>query len=244
MKSFLENFLIAAPEVLSREFGEKVEFVAARSLPVAESFLAFELAAAGEAAGSLQIFADRTGLHAALAAFASLPEQENGGVSERWAAGLRAVGAAIPAGSAVECAQIAAEMPNTPFRAYEMSLGSAKVWMAFFEGAERFLDAGKASGVAAEPHRSGAKNFDLFLDVELEASLRFGSRELVLREVLDLGPGDVVELDRNVTDPVDLVVGDKIVARGEVVLVNGNFGLRVTEVAEPRGRLESIRCLF
>ena len=58
------------------------------------------------------------------------------------------------------------------------------------------------------------------------------------------GPGDVVELDRHVADPVDLIVGDKIVARGEVVLVNGNFGLRVTEVAAPRKRLESVRCLF
>jgi flagellar motor switch protein FliN/FliY len=85
---------------------------------------------------------------------------------------------------------------------------------------------------------------ELLLDVELEAALRFGCRELPLGEILDLGPGDVVQLDRNVADPVDLIVGDKIVARGEVVLVDGNFGLRVTEVAAPRKRLESIRCLF
>jgi flagellar motor switch protein FliN len=85
---------------------------------------------------------------------------------------------------------------------------------------------------------------ELLLDVELETSLRFGAREMALSEILDLGPGDVVELDRHVADPVDLIVGDKIVARGEVVLVNGNFGLRVTEVAAPRKRLESIRCLF
>ena len=80
--------------------------------------------------------------------------------------------------------------------------------------------------------------------MELEAALRFGCKEMPLAEILDLGPGDVVQLDRNVADPVDLIVGDKIVARGEVVLVNGNFGLRVTEVALPRKRLESIRCLF
>lgn len=85
---------------------------------------------------------------------------------------------------------------------------------------------------------------DLLLDVELEATLRFGCRELPLGELLELGPGDVVELDRHVSDPVDLIVGDKIVAYGEVVLVNGNFGLRVTGVSEPRKRLESIRCLF
>lgn len=84
----------------------------------------------------------------------------------------------------------------------------------------------------------------LLLDVELEATLRFGCREMPLGEILELGPGDVIELDRHVDDPVDLVVGDKIVARGEVVLVNGNFGLRVTEVAAPKKRLESIRCLF
>jgi flagellar motor switch protein FliN len=85
---------------------------------------------------------------------------------------------------------------------------------------------------------------ELLLDVELEASLRFGCRELPLSDILNLGPGDVVQLDRHVSDPVDLVVGDKIVARGDVVLVNGNFGLRITEVAEPRKRLEGIRCLF
>ncbi|MHB1793531.1 MAG: FliM/FliN family flagellar motor switch protein [Acidobacteriaceae bacterium] len=85
---------------------------------------------------------------------------------------------------------------------------------------------------------------DLLLDIELEATLRFGALELPLREVLELGPGDVLPLDRHVREPVDLVVGDRIVARGEVVLVEGNFALHVTEVAEPRRRLETIRCLF
>ena len=85
---------------------------------------------------------------------------------------------------------------------------------------------------------------ELLLDVELDATLRFGCREMPLAEILDLGPGDVVQLDRHIADPVDLIVGDKIVARGEVVLINGNFGLRITEVAAPRKRLESIRCLF
>jgi len=85
---------------------------------------------------------------------------------------------------------------------------------------------------------------ELLLDVELEAAIRFGCCTMPLGEVLELGPGDVVELDRHITDPVDLIVSDKIVARGEVVLVNGNLGLRVTEVSTPQNRLESIRCLF
>jgi flagellar motor switch protein FliN len=87
-------------------------------------------------------------------------------------------------------------------------------------------------------------NLDLLLDIELQASLRFGGREMLLSEILDMAPGDVVPLDRSVNAPVDLVIGDRIVARGEVVLVDGNYGLRVTEVAEPRKRLETVRCLF
>jgi flagellar motor switch protein FliN len=112
---------------------------------------------------------------------------------------------------------------------------------------EAQLDAIAATGLEGrEPMTLStlSPGLELLLDVELEASLRFGSREMPLGEILDLGPGDVVELDRHVADPVDLIVGDKIVARGEVVLVNGNFALRVTDVAAPRRRLESIRCLF
>ena len=90
----------------------------------------------------------------------------------------------------------------------------------------------------------GKPAIGLLNDIELEATLQFGSREMQLREVLQLGPGDVVELDRHVSEPVDLVVGDRIVARGEVVVANGNFALRITEVATPQLRLESIRCLF
>ena len=96
--------------------------------------------------------------------------------------------------------------------------------------------------IADPPEAAGG--VELLLDVELEVALRFGCREMALGDLLELGPGDVVELDRHISDPVDLVVGDRIVARGDVVLVNGAFGLRVTEVAAPQKRLESIRCLF
>jgi flagellar motor switch protein FliN/FliY len=84
---------------------------------------------------------------------------------------------------------------------------------------------------------------DLLMEIELDATLQFGSRELPLKDVLALSLGDVLELNRHVNEPVDLVVGDRIVARGEVVVVDGNFALLVTEVAEPQLRLESIRSL-
>ena len=73
-------------------------------------------------------------------------------------------------------------------------------------------------------------NLSRLLDIDLEAYIRFGAREMSLAELLDVGPGAVIPLDRQVTDPVDLIVGEKVVARGEVMLVQGKFGLRVTEV--------------
>jgi flagellar motor switch protein FliN/FliY len=96
-------------------------------------------------------------------------------------------------------------------------------------------------GASQRPHTSAR---DLLLEIELDATLQFGTRELQLKEVLSLSLGDVLELNRHVNEPVDLVVGDRIVARGEVVIVEGNFALLVTEVAEPQLRLESIRSLF
>jgi flagellar motor switch protein FliN len=91
---------------------------------------------------------------------------------------------------------------------------------------------------------NGEAGLSLLYDIQLDATLQFGSREMPLRDLLTLGPGDVVELDRHVSEPVDLIIGDRIVARGEVVVTNGNFALRITEVATPQLRLESMRCLF
>ncbi len=104
------------------------------------------------------------------------------------------------------------------------------------EVVEAHLDA-----LAGEP--VGSVENDALVDIELEARIQFGAREMTLGELLETGAGDVLELDRLVSDPVDLVVGDRIVARGEVVVVGGNFALQVTEVLQPKPRLESVRCL-
>lgn len=75
----------------------------------------------------------------------------------------------------------------------------------------------------------------LLMDVDLAMTLRFGGRRMLLREILDLCPGTVVELDRQVKDPVDLLLDGRLVARGEVIVLDGNYGLRVTEVIAARG---------
>ena len=112
------------------------------------------------------------------------------------------------------------------------------------EAAKAAVAAVAAAEVPAGTSAETDAGIGLLYDIELDATLQFGSKEMLLRDVLDLGPGDVVELDRHIAEPVDLVVGDRIVARGEVVVANGNFALRILEVATPQMRLESIRCLF
>jgi flagellar motor switch protein FliN/FliY len=123
--------------------------------------------------------------------------------------------------------------------------------IAAIEEAGRAAERAKAEAAQAHrhspqgaPESEGVLGIGLLADIELDATLQFGSCEMPLKEILELGPGDVVELDRHVSEPVDLVVGDLIVARGEVVVASGNFALRITEVATPQLRLESIRCQF
>lgn len=74
---------------------------------------------------------------------------------------------------------------------------------------------------------------DALRDVELQARLELGRALLPVRDLLQLGPGAVVELDRRVGDPVELFVNDRLVARGEIVVAGGSFALRVTEVLAP-----------
>ncbi len=76
-------------------------------------------------------------------------------------------------------------------------------------------------------------NLQLVMDVELNVSLRFGQCQLPLRDVLELESGSVIELDRDVDDPVELLLDGKVIARGEAVIVDGNYGLRITEIPEP-----------
>ncbi len=91
---------------------------------------------------------------------------------------------------------------------------------------------GASAKTLAYPVAAPSANLDLVLDVELNVTLRFGQRQLSLREVLDLTSGSVVELDRQVDEPVELVLDGRVVARGEAVIVDGVYGMRVTQVTQ------------
>jgi flagellar motor switch protein FliN len=90
------------------------------------------------------------------------------------------------------------------------------------------------------PGANGNWNIDLILDVELPISVLFGHSEMTLKDVLKLGAGSVIELDKSVNDPVTIVVNHKPVAKGEVVMVDGNYGVRVLEVESTAERIRSL----
>jgi flagellar motor switch protein FliN len=94
---------------------------------------------------------------------------------------------------------------------------------------------------SARPGIARESNLDLLMDIELEVTLRFGQREMSLGEILNLSAGSVIELEQQVQDPVELLVGGRVVAWGEVVTVEGNYGLRVTGLASREERLQSLR---
>jgi flagellar motor switch protein FliN/FliY len=84
------------------------------------------------------------------------------------------------------------------------------------------------------------ENLDVILDIDLPLSVRFGRAELTIDALTKLGPGSLIELFRSPDDPVDLLVNGKLVARGEVVVVGGNYGVRVHEVVSAAERIRSL----
>ena len=86
----------------------------------------------------------------------------------------------------------------------------------------------------------GARNIELLMDVDLPIAIELGRTKMSIADILALGPGSVVELNKLAGEPVDLLVNHKVVARGEVVVVDENFGLRITQLMTPEERLRAL----
>lgn len=87
----------------------------------------------------------------------------------------------------------------------------------------------------------GTQNLELLLDVDIPISVRMGSAKLFLKDILGLGPGNIVELEQNADEPIELVVNDKVIARGEVVIVDGYFGFRIKEILSRAERIKKLK---
>jgi flagellar motor switch protein FliN/FliY len=82
-------------------------------------------------------------------------------------------------------------------------------------------------------------NLDVLMDIELPVMLRFGRTQMTLRDILGLSTGSVIDFGQGADDPVEILVNGRVVARGEAVMVQGNYGVRIAEIASRRERLDS-----
>ena len=85
-----------------------------------------------------------------------------------------------------------------------------------------------------------ANNLDLILDIPLSVTVELGRSKMLINDLLQLGQGSVIELTKLVGDPLEILVNDKLVARGEVVVVNEKFGVRLTDIVDPMERVKSL----
>lgn len=88
---------------------------------------------------------------------------------------------------------------------------------------------------------AGARTLDLLLEVEMPVSVSFGRTQLPLRDLLKLTTGSIIELNRTVNEPVEVIVNNCVIARGEVVVVEGNYGIRIKEIISRQERLRTLR---
>jgi flagellar motor switch protein FliN/FliY len=92
-----------------------------------------------------------------------------------------------------------------------------------------------------DPLPARSRTMGLLLDVDLPVSISFGKTHLPMRDVIKLTTGSIVELNRGVNEPVEVLVNGSLVARGEVVVVEGNYGVRILEIASRQDRMRSLR---
>lgn len=104
-------------------------------------------------------------------------------------------------------------------------------------GGAEFID--HKSDATAEL-QEGLKNLELLLDIPLDVSVEVGRSKILIKDLLQMDEGYVIELGKGATEPLDVYVNSRLIARGEVVLVNQKLGLRLTDVVSPAERIENL----
>jgi len=84
------------------------------------------------------------------------------------------------------------------------------------------------------------KDIDFLLDIPLDVSVKLGHSRMIIKDLLSLSQGSVIELDKLAGEPMDVLVNEKLVAKGEVVVVNEKFGIRLTDIVSPTDRIKQL----
>jgi flagellar motor switch protein FliN len=120
------------------------------------------------------------------------------------------------------------------------------------EGAAQAQTSESVAGVVTDPqpatfppletktNETSMKNLDFILDIPMQVSVQLGSTKMLIRDLLQLGQGSVVELEKLAGEPLEVLVNHRLVARGEVVVVNEKFGIRLTDVVSAVERIQHL----
>ena len=102
-------------------------------------------------------------------------------------------------------------------------------------------EASSGGSAQKKQHQAQAQGIDFLLDVPLQVSVEVGRTKMLIKDFLQMKEGGVIELDKLADEPLDLYVNSRLIAKGEAVVVNDKFGLRLIEVVSPSERLEKLR---
>ncbi len=100
--------------------------------------------------------------------------------------------------------------------------------------------AGPGAPGSGASRKEDDRNLDLILDIPLKVTVELGRTKMLVSELLNLGQGSVIELNKLAGEPMEILVNDKLVARGEAVVVNEKFGVRLTDIISPQERVEQL----
>ena len=105
---------------------------------------------------------------------------------------------------------------------------------------EKQEENGSVSMQDSESCNNGKCDMDLILDIPLDVTVELGKVKMLVNELLQLGQGSVIELSKQAGDPLDIYVNNKLVAKGEVVILDEKFGIRVSDIINPSERVKSL----
>ena len=98
----------------------------------------------------------------------------------------------------------------------------------------------EADSFLGTSNRADSNSLEILMDIPLEISVELGRMKMPVRDVIDLGAGSIVEIDKAAGEPVDVLVNGRLVAKGEVVVIEDSFGVRITEILSPNERLQRL----
>jgi flagellar motor switch protein FliN len=227
---------------------------AAAGTPSSGGGWAVTFAATGELAGTITAWMDRSGstvLAQRVTGMDDAPDDEVVAdmLKEMWsqAAGALSLKAPFTGVTLALSGPMVADANGSPLAAYTLAIAPDVTAQIAVSGAAQVVAAAVELAPAADVAPRGSRrspsasaNLEVVLDIDLPLVVRFGRTMMTLKALAALGPGSILDMGRSPDEPVEILVGEQVIARGEVVVVAGNYGVRITDLVSPSDRVKAM----